>query len=71
MAMKTDWQTQSHVRQGSPVANRPEPISSEREIRPLEDLTNYFREYSRQHPEMAALCCFSLGFVIGWKLKPW
>jgi hypothetical protein len=25
----------------------------------------------RKHPESAALWCLGIGFVLGWKLKPW
>jgi hypothetical protein len=35
------------------------------------DLVEYLREYARQRPEVAALWCFGIGFILGWKLKPW
>ncbi len=41
------------------------------DVQPLEDMMNYCREYAREKPEMAALWCFGIGFVLGWKLKPW
>jgi hypothetical protein len=31
----------------------------------------HFREYGRERPEMVALWCFGIGFVLGWKLKLW
>jgi hypothetical protein len=31
----------------------------------------HFREYGRERPEVVALWCFGIGFVVGWKLKPW
>ena len=31
----------------------------------------HFREYQRERPEIVALWCLGLGFVLGWKLKPW
>jgi hypothetical protein len=31
----------------------------------------HFREYGREQPEILALWCFGIGFVLGWKLKPW
>lgn len=43
----------------------------EHELRPLDDLMSYLREYVRENPEMAALTCFGIGFILGWKLKPW
>lgn len=30
-----------------------------------------FRDYSRENPESVALWCLGIGFVLGWKLKPW
>jgi hypothetical protein len=38
---------------------------------PLEDLATYVRNYARERPDVAALWCFGIGFVLGWKLKPW
>jgi hypothetical protein len=35
------------------------------------DMVQYLREYARENPETAALWCFGIGFVLGWKLKPW
>jgi hypothetical protein len=35
------------------------------------DLVQYLREYARENPEAAALWCFGIGFVLGWKLKMW
>lgn len=38
---------------------------------PGQDLAAYVRDYARQEPEMAALWCLGIGFVLGWKLRPW
>jgi hypothetical protein len=35
------------------------------------DMVQYLREYARENPETAALWCFGIGFVLGWKLKLW
>lgn len=35
------------------------------------DLSEYFRQYARERPEVVAGICFGLGFVLGWRLKPW
>jgi hypothetical protein len=35
------------------------------------DLIDYLKEYAREKPEVAALWCFGIGFILGWKLKPW
>lgn len=45
-----------------------------RELEPVEmgrDVIEYLREYARENPESAALWCFGIGFVLGWKLKIW
>jgi hypothetical protein len=41
------------------------------ELRPVEDLLTYLREYARERPEVVALTCLGIGFILGWKLKPW
>ena len=40
-------------------------------LRPSSDLIECFRHYARERPEVVALWCFGIGFVLGWKLKPW
>ncbi len=35
------------------------------------DMTDYFQRYARERPEVVAGLCFGLGFVLGWRLKPW
>lgn len=40
-------------------------------LRPSRDLVKYARQYAREKPEVVALCCVGIGFVLGWKLKPW
>jgi hypothetical protein len=36
-----------------------------------EDLVTYIRRYAQEQPENFAMACFGIGFVLGWKLKPW
>ena len=47
------------------------PAHAVPELHPLEDLANYLKEYARERPEVVALTCFGIGFILGWKLKPW
>jgi hypothetical protein len=54
-----------------PDAQESRVATPETDIQPLDDALDYLREYARQKPEMAALWCFGVGFVLGWKLKPW
>ena len=35
------------------------------------DVVAYLREYARERPDVAAAWCLGIGFVLGWKLKPW
>lgn len=41
------------------------------DLMPSADLVEYMKEYARQKPEVAALWCLGIGFILGWKLKPW
>ena len=45
--------------------------SPDETLKPCTDLTEYFRQYARERPEVVALWCLGIGFVLGWKLKPW
>lgn len=45
--------------------------AASRELKPLEDLTEYVQEYAKQHPETVAIACLGVGFILGWKLKLW
>ncbi|MGD9644191.1 MAG: hypothetical protein AB7U73_00665 [Pirellulales bacterium] len=51
-------------RRGSQAGN----LSSEDVAR---DLTSTVVDYARANPGTAALWCLGIGFVLGWKLKPW
>jgi hypothetical protein len=45
------------------------PLADELEV--ARDVVDYLKEYAREKPEVAALWCFGIGFVLGWKLKMW
>ncbi|MCI0379102.1 MAG: hypothetical protein L0215_15950 [Gemmataceae bacterium] len=47
------------------------PSKSSDEVDMGRDLVEYLKEYAREKPEVAALWCFGIGFILGWKLKPW
>ena len=34
-------------------------------------VVDHLKQYVRQNPANAALWCFGVGFVLGWRLKPW
>jgi len=44
-------------------------LSDELEV--ARDVVDYLKEYAREKPEVAALWCLGIGFILGWKLKPW
>lgn len=46
-------------------------LSSERPAEAVAAAATFFREYARERPEVVALWTFGIGFVLGWKLKPW
>jgi hypothetical protein len=46
-------------------------MSTQGELHPVEDVVQYVCEYTRQRPERVALTCFAVGFILGWRLKPW
>ena len=41
------------------------------QMQPFDDLLEYARTYAREPPETFALACFGVGFILGWRLKPW
>lgn len=47
---------------------RPRPGEA---MEPSKDIVAYLKEYAREKPDVAALWCFGIGFILGWKLKPW
>ena len=51
------------------TASSHERVESPQEI--TRDVVEYITEYARQKPGHAALACIAVGFVLGWKLKPW
>ncbi|MBX3443940.1 MAG: hypothetical protein KF774_16145 [Planctomyces sp.] len=59
--------TQTGSTRSSAQVRRP----GEPAVQPSQDLLCYLKEYARQKPDVAAMWCFGIGFVLGWKLKPW
>ena len=59
----------SQQRAGGASGQMSRPHSSQ--IQPFDDLLKYARSYARERPETFALACFGVGFILGWRLKPW
>jgi len=55
----------------SPSSSSSQRAGSAVDMRPSRDMINYVRRYARQKPDVAALWCFGLGVIVGWKIKPW
>ncbi|MEZ6089388.1 MAG: hypothetical protein R3C05_15420 [Pirellulaceae bacterium] len=37
---------------------------------PAQDLLSLMKSYARENPDVAACWAFTLGIIVGWKLKP-
>jgi ElaB/YqjD/DUF883 family membrane-anchored ribosome-binding protein len=66
---KTSRQAEQSMQQG--VREERSGIQRQREMQPIDDLIQYVREYTRERPETVAIACFAVGFILGWRLKPW
>lgn len=57
----------------TPSYQRGEALSSipSGQLQPTHDALEYLKAYAQERPEVAALWCFGIGFVLGWKLKLW
>ena len=36
-----------------------------------EEAVGSLKHYAAERPDVVALWCLGIGFVLGWKLKPW
>jgi hypothetical protein len=41
------------------------------QLSPGQAAMDFLQEYARERPEMIAMWAFGIGFILGWKLKPW
>lgn len=55
----------------SPVTDADAEVATGDDLNPVDDFVAYVSEYARRRPDQAALWCFGVGFIVGWKLKPW
>ncbi len=46
-------------------------IAGDERLSASEAALAYFKQYAKERPEVVALWAFGIGFVLGWKLKPW
>lgn len=73
MTMKSTTRSQntSRATEGSSAHNANMQAEDSGQLQPADDLVDYVTAYARQNPGTAALGCFGVGFIVGWKLKPW
>lgn len=36
-----------------------------------DQVSRTFKRYAQERPDVVALWCLGIGFVLGWKMKPW
>lgn len=53
------------------ISMAPRPGGAAEELSAGEAAWEYFCQYARERPEVVVLWAFGLGFVLGWRLKPW
>jgi hypothetical protein len=63
---RNEQRTDGGMQRSQRLANQGEDA-----MQPFDDLYKYFQDYARERPDVVALWCFGIGFVLGWKLKPW
>ncbi len=52
--------------------SRPAARSEQKcDMQPCNDMLEALTIIAREKPDVAALWCFGIGFVLGWKVKPW
>jgi len=45
--------------------------SSMRTSQDGQNLVDHLMQFCKENPGTAAAWCFGIGFVLGWRLKPW
>ncbi|MCO6042366.1 hypothetical protein NG895_00460 [Aeoliella sp. ICT_H6.2] len=63
--------TTNEMDRSTKVSTQQQNQLTDESMQPVPDLIDYVRDYARQKPKVAAMWCFGLGFVLGWRLKPW
>lgn len=70
MSTHTDTQTRNRTTSTRDVVQRShaEPPSLSDAAR---DALSIFQDYAKDRPDVVALTCLGVGFILGWKMKPW
>ena len=70
MNTHTETQTMNRTTSTQPTnqRNRVEPPSLSDAA---QDALSIFQDYAKDRPDVVAFTCLGIGFILGWKLKPW
>jgi hypothetical protein len=69
--MPSTTQTRRNTDSGSPSTRSRSASQGTSLSEAASNALESFQEYARERPDVVALWCFGIGFVLGWKLKPW
>ena len=67
----TPTRASDHTSQAQPPARRRHPHDPPSLSETANDALECFQHYAKERPDVVAMCCLGVGFVLGWKLKPW
>lgn len=59
------------IRKDGPTYSQEPGHRSETTLKPGRDLLCYLKAYAKDRPEVVAMWCFGIGFILGWKSRPW
>jgi|GEM_PF-1743776 len=51
--------------------SRPQPEQQEDFSELVSEVSTAVQRYCSRRPRVAAGCLFTLGFIVGWKMRPW
>ncbi|HUG66519.1 MAG TPA: hypothetical protein VMM76_02130 [Pirellulaceae bacterium] len=60
----------TQVTEGNSTTERAQ-IAGDDQLSAFDTAMDCFRQYTKERPETVALWALGIGFVLGWKLKPW
>ncbi len=63
--------SQNSTTQSQDQYRSPAEAAGDERLSATEAAVECLAQYSRERPEVVAMWAFGIGFVLGWKLKPW
>lgn len=65
-------QSKSSTKTGQQLQSGPKQLPAEPTFGDVAEQTmETIHQYAKRRPDVLALWCLGIGFVLGWKLKPW